>query len=114
MQDKRRTGIFGAGVVSPAASLLFFLPGEVSRQDLDDDSFESFLDGEQCLRFGQLNLSCRDDQRILDAHLGAFGGVDLITAGAQDLWPYKSGTDSTEPDSISMASRWPEMIPSPS
>ena len=102
----------GCSALQPACC--FFLRGEVLRQDLGDDSFESLLDGGQCVFFRQLDLPCGDDQRVLDAHLGAFGGVDLITAGAQDLWPYKSGTDSTEPDSISIESRWPEMIPSPS
>ena len=62
--------------------MLFFTPREELRQDLGDDSFEALLDGRQRIRFGQLNLSCRDDERVLDAHLGAFGGVDLVAAGA--------------------------------
>jgi hypothetical protein len=53
-----------AGVVCPAAGLLYLTCGEVLRQDLGDDSFESLLDGGEYLFFRQLDLPCRDQDPV--------------------------------------------------
>ncbi len=74
-------------------SLVFCL-----RQDLGDDSFESFLDGGQCVFFRQLDLSCRDDEGVFDAHLGAFAtaGDGVATAEHGDVQWDQQGDGTIE------------------